>query len=99
MKKLLIKDKKLRINLKTQEKKHFILKSIFKNSNLFTLLRWNAFLNLKTISKTNSNNAVSNRCLYTINKKRFNSLSPFSRYVFLKLARSGKIAGLRKSSW
>jgi len=99
MKKLLVKDKKLRANLNIQEKKYFILKSIFKNLNLFTLLRWNAFLTLKNISRIDSNVAVSNRCVYTINKKRFNNLSPFSRYVFLKLARSGSISGLRKSSW
>lgn len=99
MKKLLVKDKKLRLALKLQEKKCFILKSIFKNSNLFALVRWNAFFQFKSFSQTSSSIAVSNRCLITINKKRFNKLTPFSRHVFLKLIRSGHLAGLRKSSW
>jgi len=99
MKKLIIKDKKLRSDLKKQEKYYFILKSIFQNSNFFMLIRWNAYLRLKTLSETNSKVSISPRCLYTINRKRFNSLAPFSRYIFLKLIQSGKISGLKKSSW
>lgn len=99
MKKLIVKDKKLRLKLKTQEKQFFILKTILQNSNLFTLIRWNAYLQLKTLGESNSEVSVSSRCLYTINRKRFNTLTPFSRYVFLKLIRSGKISGIRKSSW
>ena len=39
MKKLLEKDKKLRHQIKLIENQHFILKSIFKNFNFFTLIR------------------------------------------------------------
>jgi len=39
MKKLLEKDKKLRYQIKSIENQHFILKSIFKNLNFFTLVR------------------------------------------------------------
>ena len=49
MKKLLAKDKKLRLNIKNVEKQQFILKSIFKNFNFFSLLRWKAFLKFKTL--------------------------------------------------
>ena len=99
MKKLWVKDKKLRLNIKTVEKQQFILKSIFKNFNFFNLLRWKAFLKFKTLSKANSQISVTNRCVYTINKKRLNSSTSFSRHVFLKLIRSGKITGMKKSSW
>ena len=99
MKKLITKDKKLRLQLKKQEKQYFALKAIFQNSNLFMLIRWNAYLKLKTISEKNSEISIIPRCVYTINRKRFNNLAPFSRYVFLKLVRSGKLTGLRKSSW
>lgn len=99
MKKLIAKDKKRRLKLKTQEKQFFILKTIFQNSNLFTLIRWNAYLRLKRLGEISSEVSVSSRCLYTINRKRFNTLAPFSRYVFLKLIRFGKISGVRKSSW
>ena len=48
MKKLIKKDKKLRSKIKSIEKQNHILKLIFKNSNFFTLIRWNAYLKLKT---------------------------------------------------
>ena len=99
MKKLITKDKKLRLKLKAQEQQFFILKTIFQNSSLFTLIRWNAYLRLKTLGEISSEVSTSARCLYTINRKRFNTLAPFSRYVFLKFIRSGKISGIRKSSW
>lgn len=99
MKKLITKDNKLRLTLELQEKQIFILKTIFQNSNLFTLIRWNAYRRLKKLSKISSKISISSRCLHTINRKRFNTLAPFSRYVLLKLIRSGKISGLRKSHW
>lgn len=99
MKKLIIKDKKLRLKLKQQEKQYFVLKAIFQNSNLFTLIRWNAYLQLKNLCEASSKVSLSPRCVYTINKKRFSILAPFSRYVFLKLIKSGKVHGFRKSSW
>jgi|GEM_PF-2490029 len=99
MKKLLTKDKDIRLKLKEQEKQYFILKTIFQNSNLFVLIRWKAYFQLKALGQLNSEISLSPRCVYTINKKRFNSLAPFSRYVLLKLIRNGKLSGLRKSSW
>lgn len=99
MKKLLEKDKKLRHQIKFIENKHFILKSIFKNFNFFTLIRWNAFLKLKNLTKHNSKVSISNRCLKGINRKRFNKLTTFSRHIFLKLIRSGLITGMQKASW
>ena len=99
MKKLIVKDKKLRLKLKAQEKQYFILKTIFQNTNLFSLVRWNAYVKLKLLTKNNSFVSISPRCVYTINKKRFNSVTPFSRYVLLKLIRSGKLSGFRKANW
>lgn len=99
MKKLITKDRKLCLKVKTQEKQLFILKIISQNSNLFILIRWNAYLKLKRLSEMGSKVSISPRCLHTINRKRFNVLAPFSRYVFLKLIRSGKISGTRKSNW
>ena len=97
MKKLLEKDKKLRFKIYKNEQQHFILKSIFKNLNLLILIRWNAFIKLKAFDS--SSIATTNRCLYTINKKRVNKLTLFSRHIFLKLIRSGQIKGFKKSSW
>jgi len=99
MKKLLEKDKKLRLKIKQIEKKNFILKSIFRNLNFSILVRWNSFTQLKDLNKGKSSVSLVPRCLYSINKKRFNKLTPFSRHVFLKLIRSGQISGIQKASW
>lgn len=99
MKKLLEKDKSFRLNFYQNEKKYFILKSIFKNNNFFTLMRWNAFLKLKNLTNHFNKNSIVPRCVNTINKKRYNKLTCFSRHVFLKLIRNGKISGFKKASW
>lgn len=95
MKKLLVKDKKRRLKIKTRELKYFILMSIIKNEIFFNLIRLNALVELKTktIIATQS---ISNRCIYLINKTKFHKLAPFSRHFFLSLIRSGKIAGIRR---
>ena len=99
MKKLIEKDKKLRTSIKNSENKQFILKSIFKNSNFFILTRWKAITKLKSLGFKNSKISISPRCLKTINKKKFNKLTLFSRHVFLKLIRSGEISNMKKASW
>jgi len=99
MKKLLEKDKKIRKNVKNFEKKKLILKTISNNLNLPDLLRFNAFNNLNKISNQTSKTFISNRCVNTINKKKFNKLTHFSRMVFLMLVRDKSIHGLDKVSW
>ena len=99
MKKLLVRDKKRRSLFYKHERKKIILKTIFKNFNLFTLIRWNALIKLEQLGSISSTVSFSNRCIYTINKKRLNDTSLFSRHVLLKLIRSGKITGISKSSW
>ena len=99
MKKLLAKDKKIRLKISKNQKNCFILISIFKNLNFSPLIRWKAFLKLQEIKHQYSEVSLSNRCVLTINKKRFNKLTTFSRHIFLKLIRSGKIYGLKRSIW
>jgi len=99
MKKLLEKDKKLRLKIKNNETKQFVLKSIYNNFNFFILIRWNAYLRLKMLNKNSSITSILPRCLASVNKKRFNKLTSFSRHVFLKLIRAGSISGMHKASW
>lgn len=99
MKKLIETDKKLRKFLKLSNKQHFVLKSIFKNLNFSNLLRWKAFLKLNALSNGNSMVAMSPRCLFSINKKKYHKLTLFSRHIFLKLIRSGFVSGFKKASW
>jgi ribosomal protein S14 len=99
MKKLLDKDKRIRKKIKNLEKKRFIFQAISKNSNLSNLIRYNAFHHLNNLPVQASKTFVSNRCVNTFNKKKFNKLTNFSRIIFLRLARNQKIHGLTKSSW
>jgi ribosomal protein S14 len=99
MKKLLAKDKQTRKKIKDSEKKKFILKTIVNNINLANLIRFNALNNVNKMQKKTSKVFISNRCINTINKKKFNKLTKFSRIVFLKLARNKSIYGLNKASW
>lgn len=99
MKKLLEKDKKTRKSVKNLEIFSFIFKTMSNNSNLPDLLRFNAFNKLNKMSSKASKTFISNRCVLTINKKKFSKLTNFSRTVFLKLSRNKSIYGLNKASW
>ena len=99
MKKLIEKDKKVRKNIKRLEKKKFILKIILNNISLPYLLRFNASNNLNNITKKGSKTLISNRCIATVNKKKFGKLTHYSRIFFLKLARNKKIHGITPASW
>lgn len=99
MKKLIEKDKKIRKQIKNLEKKKFIFQIISNNTNLSNLIRFNAFYISNNLPIKSSKTFVSNRCVYTFNKKKSNKLTHFSRMIFLKLARDKKIFGLTKSSW
>jgi ribosomal protein S14 len=99
MKKLFAKDRENRKTIKQFELEHFILKQILTNSNFLKTTRWNALSRLYGLSNKSSKTYVSNRCVQTINKKTFHKFTSFSRTVFLKLAQSGYISGMRKSSW
>ena len=99
MKKLIEKDKKIRKAIKKSEKKKFILKTILNNVNLPYLLRFNALNNLNSITKKASKTLISNRCVATVNRKKFGKLTHYSRIFFLKLARNKKIHGLTPASW
>jgi ribosomal protein S14 len=99
MKKLIEKDKLLKERFLNIEDRHFVLKAIIKNLNFFNLVRWNAIVNLKVLTQNASKISTVNRCLFTVNRKRFNKLTGFSRHVFLKTIRSGSVTGIKKSSW
>lgn len=99
MKKIIAKDITNRKKVKQSELERFVLKQIYANSNFFKMLRWNALDKLNKSLKHGSKTLLSNRCVKTINKKTFHKFSNLSRTVFLRLAKSGLISGLRKASW
>jgi ribosomal protein S14 len=99
MRKLIEKDKKVRKEINKLEKKKFVLKMIQNNFYLPHIVRFNASYQLNKISKTASKTLISNRCVATINKKKFGKLTNYSRIFFLKLAQNNKIYGLAKACW
>nr|YP_009687991.1 ribosomal protein S14 [Haslea nusantara]QDX17598.1 ribosomal protein S14 [Haslea nusantara] len=99
MKKILVKDKKIRKKIKILEKKRFILKSIQNNSKFCNLVRLNTFYKLSSLPVSSSKSLISNRCVETINKKKFTGLANFSRIVFLKLVKNGSLYGMQKYYW
>jgi small subunit ribosomal protein S14 len=99
MKNLIQKDKQFRNEVKRFEQKRFILKSIIKNTYLAKLIRWKAVLKLIKLPSNASKVYITNRCILTGRRKYINKFYRFSRMEFLKLARSGNISNLRKSSW
>lgn len=99
MKKILTKDKALRNSLKKNEILLFVLNCISNNSNFPKLTRWKALAKIKILNFHRSKSLLTNRCVSTINKKRFSKLTVYSRHLFLKLIREGKIYGFQKSSW
>ena len=99
MKKLIEKDKKVRSQIKQFEKKNLVLRTIRNNINFPLLTRFNASNFLMGIEKKESKTFISNRCVATINKKKFGKLTNYSRIFFLKLAKTKKIYGLTKTGW
>ena len=99
MKKLIQKDKQYRITVKKFEQKRLILKSVIKNEYLGDLIRWNAQLELTQLPSNSSKVYLTNRCILTGRRKHINKFYKFSRIEFLKLARTGNISNLRKSTW
>lgn len=96
--KLIEKDKKVRRSIFNLEKKRFILKIISQNQNFFGLIRWKAKFSLNCLPIKSSKTYLSNLCVLTINKKKFNKLTNFSRIVFLKLVDKKKLSNIYKSS-
>ena len=99
MKKLIEKDKKTRRTIKSLEKKMFILKMMRNNPNFSYLIRLNASYSLERLKKNVSKTFVSNRCIATVNKKKFSKWTHYSRIFFLKLVKAEKINGMTKATW
>ena len=96
MKKLLQKDKRKRKLVCKLESNRYIGKSISKNLNYSKFVRWNGVLKLSTHTTFTQ---LTNRCILTGSKTQMNKFYKYSRLVFLRLARSGSLNGVKKSAW
>jgi ribosomal protein S14 len=94
---MFIKDKNLRQKFKNINQKHFLLKLILKNFNIFGLSRVKVVL---TLAKLNVYHVMlSDRCVVSFNKKKFNKFVLYSRIILLKKIYEGKVIGFKKSIW
>lgn len=99
MKNSIHKDINKRRNIYKLENKKLILKSISKNTSLTNSIRLNANLKLFNLSSKHSKIDSVNRCIFTGRKSKISKKYRFSRISFFKVASSGSIFGIRKSSW
>ena len=99
MKNQVYKDKRKRKFSFESENKQFILKSIYKNTNISKTIRWNSGLKFTELSTSDFTNSAVDRCIMTGRRKKINKAFKFSRISFLKMARTGSVAGLRKVTW
>jgi ribosomal protein S14 len=100
MQKQIQKDSNIRKLFTKQELISNILKNLIKNESFSLILKWNAVLKLSNLSINLNKTRFVNRCVLTKRKAKFNkTFKKFSRLSFLRLARSGCIVGLKKSSW
>lgn len=100
MKKHMRKEQITRTFFSKNELNVFVLKSLIKNENLSLIIKWNAVIQLASFSKKLNKIRLVNRCVLTTRKAKFNrTFKKFSRLSFLRLARTGMVPGLKKSSW
>lgn len=93
------KDKKKRLNFLKEESSRKVLKAISYNMNLSSSLRLKANLSLSELPKDSSPTRAKNRCILTGRGRFLLGKFNLSRLALRRLARSGSIPGLRKSSW
>jgi len=99
MKNLRQKDIKKRKLIYKSELTTFIFKTLSTNNRLKNSIRLNITLKLFNLSLNNFKTRSVNRCIFTNRKSKINKNFRFSRLLFLTIARSGQIYGLKKSSW
>jgi len=98
MKKLVYKDISKRKTFSNFLNKKTVLKCLFNNFCLPTFIRWKAQDSLVNLPKNTSLTRVKSRCIITGKSSKNNKSYRFSRLTFLRLARSGSISGLKKST-
>jgi len=99
MKHLLEKDKKRRKLVGKYEVKRSYLKAISSNCELPITFRWKARFKLSEFPKDSSKLRLRNRCVLSNRGRGIFGAFKISRVELRLLSSSGKINGLKKSSW
>jgi len=78
------KDKKIRKFFNQQELTQIIIKSMIRNANFSSIVKWNAISKLSNFSGSQNKTRFVNRCILTNRKAKFNKIfKKFSRLSFL----------------
>lgn len=99
MKKNIEKDLQKRFSVFQHENQKKILKSVVSNLSLPEMIRYRAGCALADLPRNASLTRLKNRCLITGRGRFLIGGFNLSRLMMRKLARDGKIPGIRKSSW
>ena len=99
MNKLKRKDNAFRKIFKKNELKTTLLKNIQSNFYLTANIRLKS-LDMSFASENGAyKTKINNRCIKTVSKKNINKKFKLSRIELLRLIRSGKVYGFKKSVW
>lgn len=99
MKKIIFRNKKLRILIKNFKNLYFILKSIIKNKIVFNYFKYKILTFFKTSLNITYNYTALKFCVISLSKKRFTKISFYSRQLLSKKIQSGEMFGITKQSW
>jgi len=99
MTKYIQKDKHKRIDFLQEESERKVLKSISHNLKVPNSVRLKACLSLSELPKNSSLSRIKKRCIVTGRGRFLIGQFNLSRLMLRRLAQSGFIPGLRKSSW
>ena len=98
MKHFCIKDRRRRILYTLYERRHNVLLSIVNNIKLSSMLRAQAYKTLLYLPRDSSITRMRNRCTLTGRSRSIYTKFGLSRLMFRKLAREGKLNGIKKAS-
>lgn len=99
MKKQIKKNINQRYLFDKHEKKRLILKAITQNINLSTTVRWKVQKKFYPLSSNSSITRIKNRCIITGRSRSVYRFFKLSRIQLRKLASTGHLPGLSKTSW
>lgn len=94
-----LRNKILRYNFLKKNKFSKILKYILNNNNNSIKLKYKSLYYLRNIDGKNYNQKIVNRCNLTYRSRGVLKKFGLSRLAFKRLASSGKLIGIKKSSW
>jgi small subunit ribosomal protein S14 len=93
------RDNKRRLLVSKYEIKRIFYKSIIRDENIPSFIKYQATIRLAELPRNSSKIRIKNRCIMTGRGKSVYRFCKLSRIVFRELAAKGSLVGITKSSW